>query len=71
MTDGIPLLQWTNLLIIPGLLVGFTVHDLAHAITAYLLGDYSQVENGKIKVPTGPGMGIEIDPDFIKKHQAL
>ncbi|MCX6236748.1 MAG: mandelate racemase/muconate lactonizing enzyme family protein [Bacteroidia bacterium] len=25
-------------------------------------------ENGDIKVPTGPGSGIDIDPDFIKKH---
>jgi L-alanine-DL-glutamate epimerase-like enolase superfamily enzyme len=28
-----------------------------------------KVTGGKIKVPTGPGSGIEIDPDFIKKHQ--
>jgi len=25
-------------------------------------------ENGVVKVPTGPGMGIDFDPDFIKKH---
>jgi L-alanine-DL-glutamate epimerase-like enolase superfamily enzyme len=30
-----------------------------------------QVQNGKIKVPTGPGLGIEIDPDFVKKHQVI
>jgi L-alanine-DL-glutamate epimerase-like enolase superfamily enzyme len=29
------------------------------------------VVNGKIKVPTGPGLGVEIDPDFIKKHEAV
>jgi L-alanine-DL-glutamate epimerase-like enolase superfamily enzyme len=29
------------------------------------------VEDGKIKVPTGPGLGVEIDPDFIKKHVAV
>lgn len=28
-------------------------------------------EGGKIKVPTGPGLGITIDPDFIKKHQSI
>lgn len=28
-------------------------------------------ENGVVTVPTGPGLGIEIDPDFIKKHQVL
>ena len=29
------------------------------------------VVDGKIKVPTGPGMGVEIDPDFIKKHEPV
>jgi len=27
--------------------------------------------NGKMKVPTGPGSGIEIDPDFLEKHQTV
>jgi L-alanine-DL-glutamate epimerase-like enolase superfamily enzyme len=30
-----------------------------------------KVLGGKIKVPTGPGLGVDIDPDFIKKHQPL
>ena len=30
-----------------------------------------KVVNGKIKVPTGPGLGINIDPEFIKKHEVL
>ena len=30
-----------------------------------------KVLNGKIKVPTGPGMGVNIDPDFIKKHDVI
>jgi len=30
-----------------------------------------KVIDGKIKVPTGPGFGVDIDPDFIKKHQPL
>ena len=25
-------------------------------------------EDGAVTVPTGPGMGLEIDPDFIEKH---
>jgi L-alanine-DL-glutamate epimerase-like enolase superfamily enzyme len=29
------------------------------------------VADGKIKVPTGPGLGIEINPDFIKKHEEV
>jgi len=28
-------------------------------------------EGGKIKVPTGPGTGINIDPDYIKKHKPI
>lgn len=27
--------------------------------------------NGAVKVPTGPGSGVDIDPDFIKKHQLV
>ena len=29
------------------------------------------IENGVIKVPTGPGSGIEIEPEFIKKHKVV
>lgn len=28
-------------------------------------------ENGTIKVPTGPGLGVTIDPDFINKHKVV
>ncbi len=30
-----------------------------------------RLENGKIKVPTGPGSGVDIDPDFIRKHEVV
>ena len=29
------------------------------------------VVDGKIKVPTGPGSGVELDPDFVKKHEVV
>jgi L-alanine-DL-glutamate epimerase-like enolase superfamily enzyme len=29
------------------------------------------VVDGKIKVPTSPGLGVEIDPGFIKKHKPV
>jgi L-alanine-DL-glutamate epimerase-like enolase superfamily enzyme len=29
------------------------------------------VKDGKIKVPTGPGLGVDIDPDFIKRHEPV
>ncbi len=43
-----PFLHWTNVLIIPGLFLGYIVHELGHALAAYFLGDTSQVERGKI-----------------------
>lgn len=30
-----------------------------------------KVVNGKIKIPTGPGMGLNFDPDWVKKHQLV
>ena len=27
--------------------------------------------NGLVKVPTGPGSGVDIDPDFIRKHEIV
>jgi Zn-dependent protease len=48
MNEFFPPLDWTNLLIIPSLLMAYTVHELGHAFTAYFLGDHSQVERGRI-----------------------
>ena len=30
-----------------------------------------KVVNGKLKVPTGPGMGVDMDPDYVNKHEKL
>lgn len=30
-----------------------------------------KVIDGKIRVPTGPGLGVEIDPSYISKHQKV
>ncbi len=30
-----------------------------------------KVVDGKIKVPTGPGLGVEIDPAYVSKHQTI
>jgi L-alanine-DL-glutamate epimerase-like enolase superfamily enzyme len=30
-----------------------------------------KVVDGKIKVPTGPGFGVDFDPDWVKKHQIV
>ena len=29
------------------------------------------IDNGVIKVPTGPGCGVEIDPDYLKKYKVV
>ncbi len=29
------------------------------------------IDHGVMKVPTGPGSGVDIDPEFIKKHEVL
>jgi len=39
---------WATLLLVPALLLGFTVHEVAHAVVAYLLGDTSQVERQRL-----------------------
>jgi Zn-dependent protease len=40
--------SWSTLLLLPALFVAFTVHELAHALVAYLLGDTSQVERKRL-----------------------
>ncbi|RME77205.1 MAG: hypothetical protein D6784_04100 [Chloroflexi bacterium] len=50
MDSFLPPFHWTNLLIIPGLLMGYTVHELGHALVAYFLGDVSQVEQRRISL---------------------
>jgi L-alanine-DL-glutamate epimerase-like enolase superfamily enzyme len=30
-----------------------------------------RLKDGKIKVPTGPGIGVEIDPDYVRKHSVV
>jgi L-alanine-DL-glutamate epimerase-like enolase superfamily enzyme len=30
-----------------------------------------KVVDGKIKVPTGHGFGVDIDPEWIKRHQVV
>jgi L-alanine-DL-glutamate epimerase-like enolase superfamily enzyme len=30
-----------------------------------------KVVNGKIKAPTGPGLGVEIDPEWVKRHRIV
>jgi Zn-dependent protease len=41
---------WSTLLLLPALFVAFTVHELSHALVAYLLGDTSQVERKRLSL---------------------
>jgi Zn-dependent protease len=41
---------WSTLLLLPALFVAFTVHELSHALVAYLLGDTSQVERQRLSL---------------------
>ena len=37
-------------------------------LEAHIFGDALQPERGRIKVPQGPGLGIDPDPDVIRAH---
>jgi Zn-dependent protease len=39
---------WGTLFLLPALFAAFTVHELSHALVAYLLGDTSQVERKRL-----------------------
>ena len=30
-----------------------------------------RLKDGKIKVPTGPGIGVDIDPEYVKRHTVV
>ncbi len=40
--------SWSLLLLLPALFVGFTVHELGHAIVAFALGDATQLEQKRL-----------------------
>jgi Zn-dependent protease len=40
--------SWATLFLLPSLLIAFTVHELSHAVVAFLLGDTSQVERKRL-----------------------
>jgi Zn-dependent protease len=40
--------SWATLLYLPALFVGYTIHELAHAVMAFALGDTSQVERHRL-----------------------
>lgn len=47
-TSLFPNFHWVNFLLIPGLIIGFTAHELGHNLTAYFLGDVTEMKKGGI-----------------------
>lgn len=45
---------------------GFQTHVRFECKTSPL-----KVENGKIQAPSGPGFGVDFDPDWVKKHEIV
>jgi Zn-dependent protease len=41
---------YNTLIFLPGVIIGLTVHEFAHAYTAYLLGDNTAKDNGRISL---------------------
>jgi len=37
-------------------------------VKKHLLTEPFKVENGSIKVPEGPGLGIELNPEIVRKY---
>jgi glucarate dehydratase len=42
-----------------------------HLTDDIIVGGLMKYENGKLKVPTGPGLGVEIDRDKLNKYAEL
>lgn len=45
---------------------GFSTHVPFECKTSPL-----KIVKGRIQVPTGPGWGVELDPDFVRKHEVV
>jgi L-alanine-DL-glutamate epimerase-like enolase superfamily enzyme len=45
---------------------GYQTHVRLHCPTSPL-----KVVNGKIRVPSGPGFGVDLDPDWVNKHKPV
>jgi D-galactarolactone cycloisomerase len=64
------------LAVLPHYTFGFTSDepmlefDVHNPFRDELLGKPFELKNGRIEVPTGPGLGIEINEDAVKKYLA-
>jgi glucarate dehydratase len=40
-----------------------------HGLIDDILSEPLRFENGKLRVPMGPGLGVEVDPDKVEKYR--
>ncbi len=55
---------------IPNFLIQESFYDCFPAWKRQLVRDQSKVENGQTKVPTRPGIGVEVDEKVMEEHRA-
>ena len=55
---------------IPNFLIQESFYDCFPAWKRQLVRDQSKVENGQTKVPTRPGIGVEVDEKVLEEHRA-
>jgi len=55
---------------LPNFLIQESFYDCFPAWKRQLVRDQSRVENGQTKVPTRPGIGVEVDEKVLEEHRA-
>jgi len=55
---------------LPNFLIQESFYDCFPAWKRQLVRDQSKVENGQTKVPTRPGIGVEVDEKVLEEHRA-
>ena len=48
--------------------LGVEYNPFVNPLQTELAAGLAEPRQGKIRVPTGPGLGVEVDPRFVKKH---
>src|SRR5260370_21830803 len=56
--------------VLPNFLIQESFYDCFPAWKRQLVKDQSKVENGQTKVPTRPGIGVEVDEKVLEEHRA-
>ena len=54
----------------PNISLGCEFYQPNYYLTEDLLSQRFAVRDGKVQVPTGPGLGIEVDQDRLRRYAA-